>query len=226
MSTGSCPGEFKTRRSVLLTSLCLAGLLFTNVQVSFAAETAEPVKSTEMASAATPTTETTPAAAEIAEPQLPNVDHLLGGDDNSGLSGSVTTTTTIDETAMVTPPKKIVPAAAPKSASSVPPMTQVKLLYKQGKYLDSLKMIATMKPTELTHYYAGLCYQGQGQLQKAAAEFGYVASIAKDPLIKYNANVALQAVSSYSKSRTYAGQGNVFARAPGGGGGGGARRRG
>ncbi len=225
MSIGSRPEEFRTRRSVLRSTLCLAVSLLANAQIAFASETAEPTKPTETASAATPATEAAPAA-EVAEPQLPNVDHLLGGDDSSGLSGSVTTTTTIDETAMAAPPKKVAPAATSKPTSAVPPMTQVKLLYKQGKYLDSLKIIATMKPTELTHYYAGLCYQGQGQLQKAAAEFGYVASIAKDPLIKYNANVALQAVSSYSRSRTYAGQGNVFARAPVGGGGGGARRRG
>jgi len=173
-------------------------------------------------------------AVSVVEPTLPNVDHLLGEDPSTaptpGLSGAVTTTE-VSETAMAAPPKR--PPATAKAAppaKALPPMTQVKLNYKQGKYLDGLKVLATIKPTEITHYYAGLCYQGQGQLQKAAAEFGYVASIAKDPLIRYNAQSALQAVSSYARSRTYSGQGNAFARASsggggGGGGGGGSRRR-
>lgn len=235
MSRGSGPREFRLRRSVLLSSLCLAVSLFANAQISFAADTAqpatEPAKSSDTAttaSAETPAAGITPTAEPAKEPELPNVDHLLGDDPSAtgsatdGLSGSVSTTTTINETAMVTAPPKVVPAAKP--APSLPPMAQVKLHYKQGKYLDGLKVLATMKPTELTHYYAGLCYQGQGQLQKAGAEFGYVASIAKDPLIKWNANQALTAVSSYARSRTYAGQGNAFARAPSGGGGGSVRR--
>lgn len=188
--------------------------------------------------------ETPPAAAPevtteaTAEPQLPNVDHLL--DDNSitnipvassgDLRGNITKNEISNETAMVPVPptaRPVVEKSAPP-AKALPPLTQVKLSYKQGKYFDALKVLATMKPTELTHYYAGLCYQGQGQLQKAASEFTYVASMAKDPLVRYNAQNALQAVSSYAKSRTYAGQGNVFARAPvgGGRGGGGGVRRG
>lgn len=118
------------------------------------------------------------------------------------------------------------PVPAANSLAGMTPINQVKLLYKQGKYRDALNVIARMKPTELTYYYTGLCYQGQGQLTKAAHAFAYTASVAKDPTIRYNAQVAQRAVASYARGRTYAGQGNMFASqsirsAPSGGGGGG-----
>lgn len=118
------------------------------------------------------------------------------------------------------------PVPAANSLTGMTPINQVKLLYKQGKYRDALNVIASMKQSELTYYYAGLCYQGQGQLAKAAQAFAYTASVAKDPTIRYNAQVAQRAVASYARGRTYAGQGNMFASqsirsAPRGGGGGG-----
>jgi len=110
--------------------------------------------------------------------------------------------------------------APPAVSKALPAITQIKMLYKQGKFRDALNIIATQKPTELTHYYAGLCYQGQGQLKQAAYEFNYVASYAKDPMVKYNATIALRSVNSYASARTYTGQGNTFARVASGGGGG------
>lgn len=130
--------------------------------------------------------------------------------------------------AIAKPPS--VPAVASPPQKVLTGIAQVKAHYKQGKFRDGLNLIATMKPTELTHYYAGLCYQGQGQLKQAAYEFNIAANHAKDPMVRYNAQLALQSVDNYARSRTYAGQGNSFARAPAaasrGGGGGGAVRRG
>ncbi len=222
-----------------------AGLAFAGLLVAphcFAAESQQSVaatvttgsETTSTGSATNATSDDNPLT--MPEPELPNVDDILskdggpqsGKEASSGLSGAVRTDATAGETAMVAP-RTTVPTAAKTTppGKALPPMTQVKVFYKQGKYFDALKTLAQIKPNELTHYYAGLCYQGQGQLQKAAAEFGYVASIAKDPMVKYNAQSALSAVSSYASRRTYSGQGNAFARAPmnsGGGGGGGTRR--
>ncbi len=104
----------------------------------------------------------------------------------------------------------MVPAATPPG-KAIAPMAQVMLSYKQGKYRDALQQMTTIKPTELTHYYAGLCYQGLGQLGRAKAEFAYVASIARTPSVKQHAQLALRNVSNYASARTYAGQGNNFA---------------
>jgi hypothetical protein len=98
------------------------------------------------------------------------------------------------------------------SAQPVSQLDQLKALYRAGKYRDALALISKMKQSELTHYYTGLCYQGQGQLAQAAQQFGFTASIARDPKIKYNAQVAQRAVASYASNRTYKGQGNFFAK--------------
>ncbi len=105
-----------------------------------------------------------------------------------------------------------------------PAIKEVKEHYAAGRWKDALKKIATMKPNELTHYYTGLCYQGQNQLSKAASEFQWIATYGKDPRLKYNAQIILNSLSAYASHRTYNGQGNVFARASGYGRSGGARR--
>ena len=111
-----------------------------------------------------------------------------------------------------------------------PAIKEVKAAYDQGRWKDALKKIATMKPTELTHYYTGLCYQGQNQLAKAASEFQWIVMYGKDARLKYNSQVILHSLQAYSTRRTYQGQGNLFARTSvgygrsGGGGGGGVRR--
>lgn len=226
MSSETNAGEFRLWNSVLGISMGIALSFSVTFQSANAADIAEPAQSeatTKSTPAGEPTSEATSSSTETTdqEAKLPNVDHLLG-EDSSPPDAGLTGNAVINETAMVTPPK-----VAKPPATKLPPMSQVKLHYKNGKYFDALKIIATLKPTELTHYYAGLCYQGQGQLQKAASSFSYLASNAKDPLIRYNSNAALQSVSSYSRSRRYSGQGNTFARASsGGGGGGGSVRRG
>lgn len=109
-----------------------------------------------------------------------------------------------------------------------PAIKEVKAAYDAGRWKDALKKIASMKPTELTHYYTGLCYQGQNQLAKAASEFQWIVMYGKDARLKYNSQVILNSLQAYSTRRTYQGQGNLFARTSVGygrsGGGGGVRR--
>lgn len=107
-----------------------------------------------------------------------------------------------------------------------PAIKEVKAFYDAGRWKDALDKIATMKPSELTHYYTGLCYQGQNQLAKAATEFQWIATYGKDQRLKYNAQIILNSLSAYSTRRTYQGQGNIFARTSGGYGRGGGTRRG
>jgi hypothetical protein len=170
--------------------------------------------------------------------KIPNVDHMLGNQE-SGDPGAATnssdplaegtpaptqsTNPASDPNAAPAPnvsASNIAPPSVPKPVAKAPvaretpisQINQVKLLYKLGKYRDALAVIAKMKPTELTHYYTGLCYQGQGQLSQAAQSFNYTASIAKDQAIRYNAQAAQRAVAAYARGRTYSGQGNSFAR--------------
>lgn len=98
-----------------------------------------------------------------------------------------------------------------------PAIKEVKEHYTAGRWKDALKKIATMKPNDLTHYYTGLCYQGQNQVAKAAMEFQWIATYGKDPKLKYNSQVILNSLSAYSSSRRYAGQGNEFSRVSRGG---------
>lgn len=117
------------------------------------------------------------------------------------------------------------PPAVKSIDPNLPPMVFVQKSYKEGRYRDALVKLSGIKPqSDKTHYWAGLCYQGQGQLQKAQMEFNWVASFSKNPQLKYNASLALRTVSRYGSSRSYGGQGNGFARynsysAPSGGGG-------
>jgi len=107
-----------------------------------------------------------------------------------------------------------------------PAIKEVKALYDAGRWKEALNKIGTMKSTDLTHYYTGLCYQGQNQLMKAASEFQWIAAYGKDPKLKYNSQVILNSLQAYSTRRTYQGQGNTFARTSGGYGYSGGTRRG
>ncbi|MCA9803834.1 MAG: hypothetical protein KC777_17810 [Cyanobacteria bacterium HKST-UBA02] len=91
-------------------------------------------------------------------------------------------------------------------------MRSVHQSYTQGRYRDALDKIAAMPPSDMTHYYAGLCYQGQGQLRSAASEFQWVASYSKNPGLQANASAALNSVSRYAARRTYTGNGNNYSR--------------
>lgn len=159
--------------------------------------------------------------------QIPTTGSAPGSGD---LNGKVQT----DEFAEADKPLFAMPGTATKAppakpAPTKPTMESVKVSYKNGRWKEALDTIAQLKPTDMTHYYAGLCYQGQGQLQAAVGEFQGVASYSKEPLLKYNASRALIAVGNYSRTRaTYQGQGNNFARTAtrSRGGGGGSVRRG
>ncbi|MCB9468263.1 MAG: hypothetical protein H6677_08265 [Candidatus Obscuribacterales bacterium] len=123
-------------------------------------------------------------------------------------------------------------ASAKDSASgkSGPSMKAVHNLYSSGQYKDALKLIGKMPQSDLTHYYSGLSYQGLNQTSRASAEYNWVVSYSKNAQLRQNASRALKSVRSYSRARTYSGNGNVYARyngtaaASSGGGGGGGRR--
>lgn len=72
-----------------------------------------------------------------------------------------------------------------------------------------------------THYYLALCYHNLNQTQRAIEHYAWVYSYSKNPTLKYQAQVGYEQVARYAGSRTYAGNGGIFAGFSGGGGGGG-----
>lgn len=145
-------------------------------------------------------------------------DAVTGTPVTGDLNGSVQTNALEDDKPLFAMPGTATKAQLPNSVSTKPSIESAKLSYKNGRWKEALDTIAQLKQTDKTHYYAGLCYQGQGQLRAAAGEFQWVASFSKDPLLKYNATRALVAVGSYSRTRAaYQGQGNNFARTTTGG---------
>lgn len=165
-------------------------------------------------------------------PELPNVDNVF-----SDLSQQTVPTssgvTSRSDAGMAGGPQTaaalatIRPPVLAKPNKPAPSINLVIQNYKEGKYRDALTTIASMKPSDVTHYWTGLCYQGQNQLHQAGVEFQWVASYSRDPQLRFNAQRALMAVNRYAQGRTYAGQGNSFNRpvysspAPSRGGGGG-----
>lgn len=162
--------------------------------------------------------------AEVQVPTTGTGDAAKAGGD---LSGQVQTDAFVDENKPLFELPGSAKTQLPKPVAVKPSLESVKLSYKNGRWREALDTIAKLAPTDKTHYYAGLCYQGQGQLRAAVSEFQWVASYSKDPLLKYNASRALIAVGGYARARGgYQGQGNNFARpayygGSGGGGGGG-----
>lgn len=63
-----------------------------------------------------------------------------------------------------------------------------------------------------THYYMGLSYQNLNQLAPAKQQFTWVYQHSKNAKLRYNSQVAYQQLNYYQSHRSYAGQGNVFAR--------------
>ncbi|HMP52740.1 MAG TPA: hypothetical protein PKD05_14395 [Candidatus Melainabacteria bacterium] len=108
----------------------------------------------------------------------------------------------------------VAPARAKDSASKSdgPSIKAVHTLYSSGQYKDALKLIGKMPQSDLTHYYSGLSYQGLNQTSRASAEYNWVVSYSKNEKLRQNASRALKSVRSYSRARTYAGNGNVYAR--------------
>lgn len=85
--------------------------------------------------------------------------------------------------------------------------------------------------TDKIHYYMALCLHNLNQTQAAAQHYQVVYNFSKDKQLKYLAAVGYGQVAKYASSRTYSGQGNLFAKVSdgpaagnpwsGGGGGGG-----
>lgn len=123
-------------------------------------------------------------------------------------------------------------AKASKKAAAYPPefYKAVRLVYDK-KYKDAYEIFERLDRNgycrDKTHYYIAYCFHNMNQLAQAAQHYQVVSSFSKDPQLKYLAAVGYSQVERYAASRTYAGQGNLFARLStggrswGGGGGGG-----
>lgn len=84
---------------------------------------------------------------------------------------------------------------------------------------------------DLVHYYMAQCYHLSNQLAQAEMHYQWILAYSSDPTLRTYAQYANQQLGRYGSHRTYAGQGNNFAkftagpaRGAGGGGGGGMRR--
>ncbi|MBZ0189034.1 MAG: hypothetical protein K8F91_22505, partial [Candidatus Obscuribacterales bacterium] len=84
--------------------------------------------------------------------------------------------------------------------------------YSKGNYREALNQISAMPQTDMTHYYAGLSYQGLNQLNSASSEYQWVVTYSRNERLRANAQSALLTVQRYASRRTYSGNGNNFAR--------------
>lgn len=98
------------------------------------------------------------------------------------------------------------------SKKADPALKSVHESYSKGNYREALNKLANMPQTDMTHYYAGLSYQGLNQLSSAASEYQWVATYSKNERLRTNAQSALSTVQRYASRRTYSGNGNNFAR--------------
>ena len=92
----------------------------------------------------------------------------------------------------------------------------VKLAVYEKKYKDALEIFDRLDRNgfcrDKTHYYMALCYHNMNQTQVAAQHYQVVYNFSKDAQLKYLAAVGYNQVAKYAANRTYAGQGNLFAR--------------
>lgn len=98
----------------------------------------------------------------------------------------------------------------------------VRLVLYDKKYKEGFDIFDRLDRTgfcrDKTHYYMALCLHNMNQTQAAAQHYGVVYNYSKDPQLKYLAAVGYNQVAKYASHRTYAGQGNLFARLSTGGG--------
>ncbi|MBA3995167.1 MAG: hypothetical protein C0469_16735 [Cyanobacteria bacterium DS2.3.42] len=92
----------------------------------------------------------------------------------------------------------------------------------EKKYKEAFDIFSRLDRTgfcrDKTHYYMALCLHNMNQTQAAAQHYEVVYNYSKDPQLKYLASVGYSQVARYAANRTYAGQGNTFARLSAGGG--------
>ena len=118
--------------------------------------------------------------------------------------------------------KKGKPKATKKVAPYPPEFNEaVKLVIYEKKYKDAFDIFDRLDRTgfcrDKTHYYMALCLHNLNQTQQAAQHYQVVYNYSKDPQLKYLAAVGYGQVAKYASNRTYAGQGNLFARMSTGG---------
>lgn len=107
--------------------------------------------------------------------------------------------------------------AAKKETPYPPEFTDaVKLVVYEKKYKDAFDIFDRLDRNgycrDKTHYYMALCKHNMNQTQEAAQHYQVVYNYSKDPQLKYLAAVGYGQVAKYAANRTYAGQGNMFAR--------------
>ena len=113
--------------------------------------------------------------------------------------------------------------AAAKVAAYPPEFNDaVRLVIYDKKYKDAFDIFDRLDRNgfcrDKTHYYMALCKHNMNQTQEAAMHYQVVYNYSKDPQLKYLAAVGYGQVAKYAANRTYAGQGNLFARMSTGGG--------
>lgn len=81
-------------------------------------------------------------------------------------------------------------------------------LYEDKSYSNALRLLDRLnqsKPMDMSHYYAGLCYQNLNQVQRAEDEFKWVYCQGKDARLRYYSWSALNTLAKYKAHRVVAG---------------------
>jgi hypothetical protein len=88
--------------------------------------------------------------------------------------------------------------------------------FKDKNYAEALKLFSVLDSTgfccDLIHYYIGQCYQNTNQTVAAGQHYDWVVANSKDNTLVAYANYANDTMQYYNAHRTYAGQGNNFAK--------------
>lgn len=88
--------------------------------------------------------------------------------------------------------------------------------FNSGKYKDALNQFQQLDEhgfcCDKVHYYMAQAYQGMNQTVPASMHYQWVSDYSYDPTLKSYADTALDRLSYYQGHRTYAGNGNNFAR--------------
>lgn len=102
-------------------------------------------------------------------------------------------------------------------AADSPVLQQAIKDYNARNYKVALEKLQTLPRagagSDKAHYYMALCYQASNQISAATTEYNAVYQSSRDTTLRYNAAVALQGLSKWGQHRSYAGNGNNFARA-------------
>jgi Tfp pilus assembly protein PilF len=120
-------------------------------------------------------------------------------------------------------PKSVALAPGPATLQATSMATAIDT-FNKGDFHAALKQFEPLstsgKQTDLAHYYMAQCYQHTSQVAAAVQNYKIVLATSKDQTLRYYSAAACSQLNSYSKHRTYQGNGNVFVQNRGRGGGG------